>query len=205
MKRLIISPAQLKAINEAAAMNNIVGGYNGTSNDLRAQVLNSTPAMQKNGGVGTIVNQNNPAGPTVSLGPTTTDQEISNAGKILATTGNNNSSQTSALEETRYSKRQVELGRMLEMRKNGTVFSKKQLNEMFMETQDNANRLRAGIGDCRIFDIFKAIENVFPEEIENAKKVFSNGGDLPEFICSIFSKGDINGEKEDEFLRLLGI
>lgn len=205
MKRMIITPAQLKAINEAAAMNNIVGGYNGTSNDLRAQVLNSTPAMQKNGGVGTIVNQNNPAGPTVSLGPTTTDQEISNAGKILATAGNNNSSQTSALEETCYSKRQVELGRMLEMRKNGKVFSKKQLNEMFMETQDNANRLRNGIGKCRIFDIFEAIEEVFPEEIENVKEAFSNGADLPECICSIFSKDGINGDREEEFLRRLGI
>ena len=204
MKRMFISPAQLKAINEAAAMNNVVANYDGTKNNLNAAILNATPMMQKNGGVGTIVNQNNPAGPTVSLGPATTDQDISKAGKILATTGEN-SSQTSALEETRYSKRQVELGRMLEMRKNGAVFSKKQLNEMFMETQDNAKRLRAGIGNCRIFDIFKAIEEVFPEEIENVKEAFSNGADLPEYICSIFSKDDINGDREEEFLNKLGI
>lgn len=205
MKRMIISPAQLKAINEAAAMNNIVGGFNGTRNDLNVQVLNSTPAMQKNGGVGTIVNQNNPAGPTVSLGPTTTDQEISKAGKILATTGDN-TNQASALEETRYSKRQVELGRMLEMRKNGKVFSKKQLNEMFMETQDNAERLRNGFGNCDVFTTIDAVKEFFPEYFEGFVEAFKNGSDALEYIINnIFGRSDINGEREEKFLKRLGL
>ena len=206
MKRILITPEQLVAINEAVAMNNIVGAFDGTRNDLNAQVLKSTQAMQKNGGVGTIVNQNNPAGNTVSLGPTTSDQEIAKAGKILATTGDN-SNQTSALEETRrYTKRQVELGRMLEMRRTGKVYSKQQLDEMFMETADNADRLRAGIGNCRLFDIFKALEEVFPEELDGVKDAFSNGSDVPEYIISnIFGKGDVNQEKENEFLNALGL
>lgn len=206
MKRILITPEQLVAINEAVAMNNIVGAFDGTRNDLNAQVLKSTQAMQKNGGVGTIVNQNNPAGNTVSLGPTTSDQEIAKAGKILATTGDN-SNQTSALGETRrYSKRQVELGRMLEMRRTGKIYSKQQLDEMFMETADNADRLRAGIGNCRLFDIFKALEEVFPEELDGVKDAFSNGSDVPEYIISnIFGKGDVNQEKENEFLNALGL
>jgi hypothetical protein len=107
--------------------------------------------------------------------------------------------------ENRYSKRQVELGRMLEMRRTGKVFSKKQLNEMFMETQENANRLRQGIGNCRLKDIFDAIEDIFPEEIDGVKDAFMNGADLPEYICSIFSNNDVNGEKEEMFLERLGI
>ena len=203
MKRMIISPAQLKAINEAAAMNNIVGGFNGTRNDLNAQVLNSTPAMQKNGGVGTIVNQNNPAGPTVSLGPTTTDQEISKAGKILATTGDN-TNQASALEETRYSKRQVELGRMLEMRRTGKVYSKKQLNEMFMENQENVERLKNGIGSCMVFDIFDAVDEAFgPEYGEEMNSGIKRGGDPMTVLNDIFSRQ--GSDKQEEFLDILGI
>jgi hypothetical protein len=43
----------------------------------------------------------------------------------------NNASTFTVTNENRYTKRQVELGRMLEMRRTGKVFSKKQLDEMF--------------------------------------------------------------------------
>jgi hypothetical protein len=105
-----------------------------------------------------------------------------------------------------YTKRQVELGRMLEMRRTGKVYSKKQLNEMFMETVDNAKRLRNGIGNCRLFDIFKAIEQIFPEKIEEVKEAFSNDSDIPEYIINnIFGNGDVDSEKENEFLNALGL
>ena len=192
-------------INEAA-MSNVMGAFDGTRNGLNAQITQSTTEMQKNGGIGTFMNPKNPSGPSVALNPATTDQEIASAGQVIANTGNTGSnSQNVALEESRFSKRQVELGRMLEMRRTGKVFSKKQLNEMFMETQENADRLRKGIGNCRIYDIFMAIEDIFPEEVEGAKEAFSNGANLPEYICSIFSKGDINSEKEEEFLERLGL
>ena len=117
----------------------------------------------------------------------------------------NNATTFTVTNENRFSKRQVELGRMLEMRRTGKVFSKKQLNEMFMETQENADRLREGIGNCRLKDIFDAIEDIFPEEIDGVKDAFMNGADLPEYICSIFSNNDVNGGKEEEFLERLGI
>ena len=91
------------------------------------------------------------------------------------------------------------------MRKNGKVFSKRQLNEMFMETQENAERLRREIGKCRLYDIFDAIEEVFPEELENAKNVVGSGADLPEFLCSLFSKEGVDSNREEEFLDMLGI
>ena len=192
-------------INEAA-MSNVMGAFDGTRNGLNAQITQSTTEMQKNGGIGTFMNPKNPSGPSVALNPATTDQEIASAGQVIANTGNTGSnSQNVALEESRFSKRQVELGRMLEIRRTGKVFSKKQLDEMFMETQENADRLRKGIGNCRIYDIFMAIEDIFPEEVEGVKEAFSNGADLPEYICSIFSKGDINSEKEEEFLERLGL
>ena len=203
MKRMIISPAQLRAINEAA-MSNVMGSFNGSRNDLNAQISLATSDMQKNGGVGTFMNQNNPTGPTIALNQTTTDQDISNAGQVISNT-ENQTAKTNALGESRFSKRQVELGRMLEMRRTGKVFSKKQLNEMFMETQENADRLRGGIGKCKLGNIFDAVEEIFPEEIDNVKDVFMSGGDIPEYICSIFSNGGINGEKEQAFLEKLGI
>lgn len=205
MKTMIIRPEQLRAINEAA-MSNVMGAFDGTRNSLNAQITQSTTEMQKNGGIGTFMNPKNPSGPSVALNPATTDQEIASAGQVIANTGNTGSStQNITMEESRFSKRQVELGRMLEMRRTGKVFSKKQLNEMFMETQENADRLREGIGNCRLKDIFDAIEEIFPEEIDGVKEAFMNGADLPEYICSIFSNDDINGEKEEAFLERLGI
>ena len=133
----------------------------------------------------------------------TDPSQIKNFDKM--TFSSNNNTPNTAIAESRYSKRQVELGRMLEMRRTGKVFSKKQLNERFMETQENAERLREGIGKCKIRDIFSAVEDIFPEEIDGVKDAFMNGADLPEYICSIFSKGGINGNKEKEFLGRLGI
>ena len=192
MKRMIISPAQLKAINES--MN-----YGG-------QILpNETPASlsQKandffagNAGATSVqfVNQDGNGQSVVGdVNDTNIDTKSSNV--VFQKQQN----------ESRYSKRQVELGRMLEMRKNGKVFSKKQLNEMFMETQENADRLRQGIGGCRLHDIFAAIEEFFPEEGDGVKEAFMNGADLLEYICSIFSNDDINGKKEQAFLERLGI
>ena len=206
MTRVIISPEQLKAINEAA-MSRVMGSFDGSMNNLKAKITQATTDMQKNGGVGTFVNPDKPSGPSVALSPATTDQEIANAGQVIANTGNTGGSATQSfnMEESRFSKRQVELGRMLEMRRTGKVFSKKQLNEMFMETQENADRLRNGIGNCRLKDIFDAIEEIFPEEIDGVKEAFMNGADLPEYICSIFSNNDVNGEKEEMFLERLGI
>ena len=189
---MIISPAQLKAINES--MN-----YGG-------QILpNETPASlsQKandffagNAGA-TSVQFVNPDGNGQSVVGDVNDTNIDTKSSNVVFQKQQN--------ESRYSKRQVELGRMLEMRKNGKVFSKKQLNEMFMETQENAKRLRKGIGKCKLNDIFDAIEEIFPEEIDGVKDAFMNGADLPEYICSIFSNDDVNGEKEEMFLERLGI
>ena len=196
---MIISPAQLKAINE------IVTAVATTNSPVDAiTTLNSLP----NSNVDTkkVRFNNNAGGPDYEItNPTELSKVPNNAGSVSMPTDNNNTNSTGVFSESRFSKRQVELGRILEMRKNGKVFSKKQLNEMFMETQENAERLRAGIGKCSIFDILAAVEDIFPEEIDNVKEVISNVADLPEYICSIFSKQDINGGKEEEFLERLGI
>ena len=195
MKRMIISPAQLKMINEEMSfqgevdasseseMQNLAQNISNTQTGGTAIVANTAPTATQNG-TGFY-------DPNVPIG----QQNFKNFKNIAVATTN----------ESRFSKRQVELGRMLEMRRTGKVFSKKQLNEMFMETQENADRLRQGIGGCKLHDIFDAIEEIFPEEIDGVKEAFMNGADLPEYICSIFSNDDINGEKEQAFLERLGI
>lgn len=193
---MIISPEQLKMINEAAMAFTYDGGK---PNDFQTQYSDFTT---KNPTAKNSVIQGVNTSDTATQPSTTETGNSQQAQQVIIPP---ETSQNSALEESRFSKRQVELGRMLEMRRTGKVFSKKQLNEMFMETQENADRLRKGIGNCRIYDIFMAIEDIFPEEIEGAKEAFSNGANLPEYICSIFSKDDINSEKEEEFLERLGL
>lgn len=195
MKRIIISPTQLRAINEAAAA--FTYG-DGDFAERLTDFKNSNPAVKT-----PIIGVN--TGETAT-GVSTTDTTKANTAKQTIVTGNTTgSSLQTNLEESRFSKRQVELGRLLEMRKNGKVFSKRQLNEMFMETQENAERLRREIGKCRLYDIFDAIEEVFPEELENAKNVVGSGADLPEFLCSLFSKEGVDSDREEEFLDMLGI
>lgn len=195
MKRIIISPAQLRAINEAAAA--FTYG-DGDFAERLTDFKNSNPAVKT-----PIIGVN--TGETAT-GVSTTDTTKANTAKQTIVTGSTTgSSLQTNLEESRLSKRQVELGRLLEMRKNGKVFSKRQLNEMFMETQENAERLRREIGKCRLYDIFDAIEEVFPEELDNAKNVVRSGADLPEFLCSLFSKEGVDSDREEEFLDMLGI
>ena len=197
---MIINPAQLKAINEATTFG---GEFDGTVNDLNNQIMqtkNDTTNGQTNGITSTqYINKNAMNNTTVVYDPAkpniTDPTTLSQAKNVVVTTQN----------ESRFSKRQVELGRMLEMRRTGKVFSKKQLNEMFMETQENADRLRGGIGRCKLCDIFDAVEEIFPEEIDGVKEAFMNGADIPEYICSIFSNGDVDGEREQAFLERLGI
>lgn len=196
---MIISPRQLKAINE------IVTAVATTNSPVNAiTTLNSLP--NSNVDAKKVRFNNNAGGPDYEITNQTELSKVPNdAGSVSMSTNNNSTNSTGVFSESRFSKRQVELGRMLEMRRTGKVFSKKQLNEMFMETQENADRLRDGIGNCRLKDIFDAIEEIFPEEIDGVKEAFMNGADLPEYICSIFSNNDINGEKEEMFLERLGI
>ena len=196
---MIISPRQLKAINE------IVTAVATTNSPVNAiTTLNSLP--NSNVDAKKVRFNNNAGGPDYEITNQTELSKVPNdAGSVSMSTNNNSTNSTGVFSESRFSKRQVELGRMLEMRRTGKDFSKKQLNEMFMETQENADRLRDGIGNCRLKDIFDAIEEIFPEEIDGVKEAFMNGADLPEYICSIFSNNDINGEKEELFLKRLGI
>ena len=197
MKRMIISPAQLKMINEAVAMFT----YDDSSQNDFLSSLNR--AKENNPGANVFHGYNASEAPKQQTSTDDPDQ-ASTAGEYIGN-GDNGNSTTNTIGESRYSKRQVELGRILEMRRTGKVFSKKQLNEMFMETQENADRIRQGIGGCKLHDIFNAIEEFFPEEVDGVKEAFMNGADLPEYICSIFSNDDINGEKEEAFLERLGI
>ena len=192
---MIISPAQLKAINEIA-MNG--GQYNDVS-DIKTKL----PTLQTTGNTPITFNNSNPAatGGSVTMSKDDLTANTTSSSDNLAI---NNATTFTVTNENHYSKRQVELGRMLEMRRTGKVYSKKQLNEMFMETQDNVNRLDAGLGNCLIFKIFDAVATVFgPEVEEEMKERISNGEDPTMTIKDIFSREE--SEKQKEFLNALGI
>ena len=193
MKRMIISPAQLKMINEAVAT------YDGTVPGLNKAVANFKATGNNTGGSVSFVNEN----------PPLDAQNNAFTGDINVASGSNTVTMTSndinKLEESRYSKRQVELGRILEMRRTGKVFSKKQLNEMFMETQENADILRQNFGNCYVHDILDGVKEYFPDGFEGFVEAFHNVADLPTYICdNFFTKGDVNDEKEKKFLRRIG-
>ena len=201
MKRMIISLSQLKAINEAA-LGTVTYDSSTGPNAFRDALANVQTNITK-----PIALTDISSDPGVNNGTSTIPGGVEAAKKTTTSPETRTTIITpdSPMSESRFSKRQVELGRILEMRRTGKVFSKKQLNEMFMETQENADRLRQGIGGCKLHDIFDAIEEFFPEEVDGVKEAFMNGADLPEYICSIFSNDDINGEKEQAFLERLGI
>ena len=198
MKRMIINPAQLKAINEAAALtyakssapadvtaavNGMVGKTN--SNEFQVKIPGNTgPAMAT-----TL--------PDLQRGTETISPEASQVNVTADPT-------KTAVTETRYSKRQVELGRMLEMRRTGKVFSKKRLNEMFMESQENTQRLYDGIGNCRFYDIMQAIAEHFgPEAEDEVRNAFAHGADVTMALVKVF--GVASPEEQEEFLDDLGI
>lgn len=194
---MIITAEQLKAINEAS-MSNVMGSFNGSRNDLNAKITQTTSNMQKNGGVGTFMNQNNPTGPTIALSPSTTDQEIAKAGQVISNTGTS-TEQTPGIMESRYSKRQVELGRMLEMRRTGKVYSKKQLNEMFFESEN----ISSLIGSCSLSDIFSAANILSYDGEERLKDAFMSGADFNAVLDELYANAD--EEAQEEFKEELGI
>ena len=124
MKRMIISPAQLKVINEIA----VNGGQYSDVSDVKTKL----PTLQTTGNTPIIFSNSNPAatGGSVTMSK---DDLTANTASSSDNMAINNATTFTVTNENRFSKRQVELGRMLEMRRTGKVFSKKQLNEMFME------------------------------------------------------------------------
>ena len=181
MKKMIVSPAQLKAINEAAALTyaksaspaDVTAAVNGmigktSSNEFQVKVAgNDGPA------IATTL-------PDLQKGETFSP-ETSQINVVADPT-------QTAVSESRYTKRQVELGRMLEMRRTGKVFSKKQLDEMFMENQGNIKRLYDGIGDCRFYDIMKAISEILgPDSEDEVRNAFASGADTTSVLGKIFS------------------
>ena len=202
MKRIIITPAQLRMINEESVAPTIAYSQDSSTQGVTAAVkgtsISNNNVFVKTPGTGSPV--------TTTLPELEKGIDLGDASGVEVKKDPTKTNTNNALGESRYTKRQVELGRMLEMRRTGKIYSKKQLNEMFLETQENAKRLRDGIRDCFLKDIFDAIEEVFPEEIDGAKEAFKNGADLPEYIItSIFGKDDVDSEREEEFLDILGL
>ena len=189
MKRVIITPEQLKAINEAATQLISAPASNVQSvaqtalakhpgQEVTIDVTDNTP-----GSDGTLGFSNTTAG--------TNPNHIKNYDKI--TFGQNGNNVGNPVSESRYTKRQVELGRILEMRKNGKVFSKKQLNEMFMESDDIAEKIK----NRPAFDVMTSFGCVFGRDAEQEMlDIFSAGKNPTDFIVSVYN----NASPEDQEL-----
>ena len=195
MKRMIITPRQLKAINEAVAT------YDGTADGFIRAAGEEKAKGNLTGGTISFVSENPPE--NAANNAFTGDPDVA-SGSSTVTMPAKALDKINTLEESHYTKRQVELGRMLEMRRTGKVFSKRQLNEMFMESEENVQMLMNGIGDCFIHDIFSAVGNVFgPDAEDEMKDRLSNGEDPQKCLSDIFQNFD--SDEQEKFLAQLGI
>ena len=198
MKRMIISPAQLKMINEAVAMFT----YDDSSQNDFLSSLNR--AKENNPGANVFHGYNASETPKQQASTDDPDQ-ASTAGEYIGN-GDNGSNTVSPIGESRFSKRQVELGRMLEMRRTGKVFSKKQLNEMFMETQENAyifDEFFNGPDKKPIRKILDGVKECFPEGFDDFLEAVKNGADIPTYIKENFFTS-VNSDAEEKFLKKIG-
>ena len=195
---MIISPAQLRAINEDVRYNvdTSMAGINAAyaaakdkpeaKNGINFHITDS-PVNTSNGEETTAI--------------ATSPEDLTNAAGSY-----NNIRMPAQQNESRFSKRQVELGRMLEMRRTGKVFSKKQLNEMFMETKENADELRSlfqnGGGRNLAFKVAEIIDDVFPEESYGSELLDAvlGGADPAEFIIQNIFSDFADKEQEREVL-----
>lgn len=200
MTKIIITPAQLKMINESElrVTANSAGG-----SDLLNAATNANVG-QNNQGIKVVVPGNTGEEYSTTLPELQKGSDIpQDASSVyIEPTGNASNS----LGESRFSKRQVELGRMLEMRRTSKVFSKKQLNEMFMETQENADELRNifknGGGRNLAFKVAEIIDDVFPEESYGSELLDAvlGGADPAEFIIQNIFTDFADKEQEREVL-----
>ena len=194
MKRVIITPEQLKAINEAAALT-----YAKSSNpaDITAAVNGMIGKTTSNEFQVKIPGNDGPALATTLPALERGKENISQNASVVNVTADPTKT---GMSESRYTKRQVELGRILEMRKNGKVFSKKQLNEMFMESDDIAEKIK----NRPAFDVMTSFGSVFGRDAEQEMlDIFSAGKNPTDFIVSVYNNA--SPEDQELFRKKVGI
>ena len=194
MKRVIITPEQLKAINEAAALT-----YAKSSNpaDITAAVNGMIGKTTSNEFQVKIPGNDGPALATTLPALERGKENISQNASVVNVTADPTKT---GMSESRYTKRQVELGRILEMRKNGKVFSKKQLNEMFMESDDIAEKIK----NRPAFDVMTSFGSVFGRDAEQEMlDIFSVGKNPTDFIVSVYNNA--SPEDQELFRKKVGI
>ena len=188
---MIISPAQLKAINEAS----IDGGTFTDSGNLTNQINREMGNSAKQPFRFTNANPNAKGAPlSIQQGEDITNNtKISDAQSVNVLPDNNNNN----VYESRYSKRQVELGRMLEMRKHGKIYSKKQLNEMFAGGAEIPSAEEI-IKRTSVFKIFDAVLIAFGEEVKaEMDEMFESGEDMTQWIMNLLNEA--TPEQKNEF------
>ena len=205
MKRMIITPAQLKAINEASVLTN---AKSSSPADIMAAV-NGVVGKTNSNTVQVGIPGNNGVAQATSFPALKTGDTIDpNASSVSVTV---DPTKTGVTENRRYSKRQVELGRMLEMRRTGKVFSKKQLNEMFLEGEDSefggmdiAEDIATEIGGLPAFDVMTCVRTAFGEDAFNGMlDAYSRGDNPTEFIVKTYHAA--SDEHKQLFKEKLGI
>lgn len=199
MKTLIINPAQLKAINESEFV------CGGTASTPDAMVGTVKDILTKDSNVPGVTFAGPGTGMPITADEKTPQTAINNASTITYMNTNKGNVGTT-FSESRFSKQQVELARLLEMRKNGKVYTKKQLNEMFMETQENAyifDEFFNGSNKKPIRKILDGVKECFPEGFDDFLEAVKNGADIPTYIKENFFTS-VNSDAEEKFLKKIG-
>lgn len=100
-------------------------------------------------------------------------------------------------ESKQYSKKQIEEARLAEMRRTGTVMSKKELRENIIGEKDTI------IPKLKSMNMFEALECFRQVYGDDALQNLSNSWDMLEGIVNVFYNSD--EQKQQEFLELLNL
>ena len=183
---------RLESMNEVAVNGGTVAGVS----DIKLKL----PNIQTTGNTSINFQNSNPAATAPAVVVPKSDITGNTLSPNDETAIKNSANITVTNESRKYSKRQVELGRMLEMRKNGKVYSKKQLNEMFMEVEDITEKLK----QCPAFDVMTTFGNVFGVDAEEEMMgIFAKGGNPTDFIVGVYNEAD--PKDQQMFKEKLGI
>ena len=108
--------------------------------------------------------------------------------------------------ESKYSKKQIEQARLHEIRKNGTILTKKQLTEEIitkrqleeLASTDNMSSLIQKMNDMNMFQVFEAYRQTFGDEA--LQELSNHWNTMQEIVNVVYSSDE---QKQQEFMARL--
>ena len=215
-KRIIISPKQLNEIMDNKKTTITFTGSNANelgqnaqekySDALRAGLNNNTISMQ---GKTTTNNASDKDEVNISFDTTKSNikdsvttafqNAVSNGAdpNKIAINGNSEDITNGVAESRSFTKRNVEIAILYEMKRNGKTMTKKQLTEELLGNDESVN-IAELIGGLNVFEVLQAFSDVFgDDEVQR----LSNSWDMKEAIIDMYNKA--TPEQQEKFVNIL--